>query len=75
MLSHFCQKAAFAAVTLLAGSGWAYQPKMFSSHSEVGVIKQDTAAALRADIARESSGRSWDLGPFKKDQKPYHGNM
>ena len=38
-------------------------------------ISDYLVSLLRAEIARESSGRSWDLGPFKKDQKPYHGNM
>ena len=30
---------------------------------------------LRADIAKRSYGRGWDLEPKKKDQKPYHGNL
>jgi hypothetical protein len=57
MTHTFCQKAALAAVTLLAGAGWADTPK-FSAAPTADVIKQDAAAALQADIALVAAGRS-----------------
>ncbi|CAD7936752.1 unnamed protein product [Amoebophrya sp. A25] len=38
-------------------------------------VSDHEVTLLKAEIAKRSSGRGWDLGPKNKDQKPYHGNL
>lgn len=50
MFKRFNQKAAFAAITLLAGAGWAQESS--------DVVKQDRATAAKADIALVAEGKA-----------------